>query len=143
MLLSLIALAYFLFPYDFFPDLFIGWGWIDDIILLGLLWWLYRSYKKRRLGYGYQYQGEQKSHSRGAKDGGYSGAQEVNPRQKNPYVVLGIESNASDDDIRQAYRRLANQYHPDKVTHLGEEFRELAERRFKEIKEAYEKLMVK
>jgi DnaJ-class molecular chaperone len=36
---------------------------------------------------------------------------------------------------------LAGQYHPDKVSHLGEEFRQLAEKRFKEIQVAYQELI--
>jgi DnaJ-class molecular chaperone len=57
--------------------------------------------------------------------------------------VLGVGRNATSEQIKQAYRQLANQYHPDKVIHLGEEFRELAEKRFKEIQEAYQKLIPK
>jgi len=57
--------------------------------------------------------------------------------------VLGVGRDASPEQIKQAYRQLANQYHPDKVIHLGEEFRELAERRFKEIQEAYKTLIPK
>ena len=31
--LSLLALIYFLLPYDFFPDFILGWGWIDDLVI--------------------------------------------------------------------------------------------------------------
>jgi DnaJ like chaperone protein len=53
---------------------------------------------------------------------------------------LGVARDASQEDIRSAYRRLAGQYHPDKVLHLGKEFRDLAEIRFKEIQAAYDAL---
>jgi DnaJ-class molecular chaperone len=59
------------------------------------------------------------------------------------YMVLNVPRNASPEEIKTAYRKLVNKYHPDKVFHLGEEFRELAENRFKEIEEAYRKLMPK
>ncbi|MCB9811828.1 molecular chaperone DnaJ [Candidatus Nomurabacteria bacterium] len=49
--------------------------------------------------------------------------------QKDYYQVLGVEKNASGDDIKKAFRKLAAQYHPDKKT--GDEAR------FKEISEAY------
>ena len=52
------------------------------------------------------------------------------------YEVLGLARNASADDVRKAYRRLAMQYHPDKNPDNKEE----AEVRFKEISEAYEVL---
>ena len=37
---------------------------------------------------------------------------------------------------------MANHYHPDKVSHLGEEFQLLAEKKFKAINEAYEKIRI-
>ena len=58
-----------------------------------------------------------------------------------PYEILGVHPNASKGEIRSAYRKLANQYHPDKVHHLGEEFQQLAEIKFKAIQEAYQKLV--
>ena len=55
--------------------------------------------------------------------------------------MLGVRPGASSEEIKHAYRELANKYHPDKVTHLGEDFQTLAEDRFKEIQEAYQTLM--
>jgi len=51
------------------------------------------------------------------------------------YATLGVARNATDDDIKKAYRRLAMQYHPDRNNGSKE-----AEERFKEITEAYEVL---
>jgi DnaJ-domain-containing protein 1 len=59
---------------------------------------------------------------------------------RDPWQVLGIELGASQQEIKTAQRRLAAQYHPDKVAHLAPEFRELAERRMKEINAAYDEL---
>jgi molecular chaperone DnaJ len=53
------------------------------------------------------------------------------------YDVLGVPKNASDDDLKKAYRRLAAKFHPDR--HQGEEAKK-AEEKFKEAKEAYEML---
>ncbi|HNU12174.1 MAG TPA: molecular chaperone DnaJ [Rubrivivax sp.] len=51
------------------------------------------------------------------------------------YDVLGVAKNASDDDIKKAYRKLAMKYHPDR--NQGDEAKK-AEEKFKEVKEAYE-----
>src|ERR1700741_2325550 len=53
------------------------------------------------------------------------------------YDVLGVPKNASDDDIKKAYRKLAMKHHPDR--NQGDEAKK-AEEKFKEAKEAYEML---
>jgi uncharacterized membrane protein YkvA (DUF1232 family) len=148
-LLALLALLYVASPYDFLPDFVIGWGWIDDLIILGLLWWYFFVYKRRGASYASHYQ---KAQSAGGK-GGEAFSEEKFDREeynfrekgtlKDPYTLLGLERGASPEDIKKAYRLLANKYHPDKVSHLGEEFRELAGRRFKEIQNAYQELMAR
>ena len=53
------------------------------------------------------------------------------------YEILGVVKNASDDDIKKAYRKLAMKHHPDR--NQGDKAKE-AEAKFKEVKEAYEML---
>jgi curved DNA-binding protein len=55
-------------------------------------------------------------------------------KYKDYYAILGVERNASGDDIKKAYRRLARKYHPDVSKEPN------AEERFKEVSEAYETL---
>jgi len=54
------------------------------------------------------------------------------------YETLGVERNASEDEIKKAYRKLARQHHPD--LHASPEHKKTAEEKFKEINEAYEVL---
>ncbi|MFV0438479.1 MAG: DnaJ domain-containing protein [Desulfopila sp.] len=54
------------------------------------------------------------------------------------YAVLGLEPGASEEEIKKAYRKLSMQYHPDKVRHLGDEFRKVAEEKMKEINAAHD-----
>ena len=57
-----------------------------------------------------------------------------------PYTVLEIGHDASDADIKKAYRRLALKFHPDKVRDMGVAYAKQAETRFLEVQEAYESL---
>lgn len=59
--------------------------------------------------------------------------------KKDYYDILGLQKNASDDDIKKAYRKLASKYHPDKYQD-GDSEKAQAEEKFKEAKEAYETL---
>ncbi|MBR1770301.1 MAG: TerB family tellurite resistance protein [Bacteroidales bacterium] len=54
------------------------------------------------------------------------------------YTILQVDRNASDEEIKKSYRRLCIKYHPDKVAHLGESAQKDAEKKFKQINEAYE-----
>ena len=54
------------------------------------------------------------------------------------YAVLGLEPGEDFITIKKAYRKLSMQYHPDKVGHLGEEFKRVAEEKMKEINVAYD-----
>ncbi|MGN0233952.1 MAG: J domain-containing protein [Bacteroidaceae bacterium] len=56
------------------------------------------------------------------------------------YHTLGISPDASDDEVRQAYRRMAMKYHPDRVAMQDEEVRSRAERLFKMVGEARDRI---
>lgn len=56
------------------------------------------------------------------------------------YRILEVERTATDEELKSAYRRMALKYHPDKVSHLGEDFRKSAEEKFKAVNEAWEKI---
>ena len=56
------------------------------------------------------------------------------------YKILEIDRNASVEDLKKAYRKMANKYHPDKVSHLGEDFRIAAKEKFQKVNEAYSQI---
>ncbi|MHC4453112.1 MAG: TerB family tellurite resistance protein [Planctomycetota bacterium] len=56
------------------------------------------------------------------------------------YNILGINRNASAEDTKKAYRALSKKYHPDRVSHLGNEFVKLANDKFQTINKAYESI---
>lgn len=54
------------------------------------------------------------------------------------YSILGISPNATDDEVKKAYRKMAVENHPDKVSYLGEDIQKSAKEKFQKINEAYE-----
>ncbi|MFA6676392.1 MAG: DnaJ domain-containing protein [Bacteroidales bacterium] len=54
------------------------------------------------------------------------------------YKILGISSDASDEEVKKAYKKMAIKHHPDKVASLGPDIRKAAEEKFKTIAKAYE-----
>lgn len=139
----LLALLYIVFPYDLLPDFITGLGWVDDLIVLGLLLrFLYSQLNKRRrdepIG--------TTAFPKGKKERGASAADDEERsadrfESNDPYTVLGVDRSDSEAHIKKAYRELVGRYHPDKVAHLGEEFKTLAEERFKQIQNAYQKIL--
>jgi len=61
-------------------------------------------------------------------------------RKKNYYEILGVSIDATQKEIKKAHRKLVKEYHPDGYEHLAEDMRNEAEKRFKEISEAYSTL---
>ena len=56
------------------------------------------------------------------------------------YKILGVDANASDEEVKKAYREMAKKNHPDLVSNLGDEVRQAAEKKFQEINAAYESI---
>ncbi len=54
--------------------------------------------------------------------------------------MLGLDSSATDDEVKKAYRSLAKKYHPDKVEGMGEEVKKASADQFRKINEAYEQI---
>ena len=56
------------------------------------------------------------------------------------YKVLGLTKDATDDEVRKAYRKLALKYHPDRVATLGEDVKEAAKKKFQELNDAKDRI---
>ncbi len=56
-----------------------------------------------------------------------------------PYSILGISRDASDDEVKKAYRRLSRKYHPD--ANINNPDKDQAEEKFKQVQQAYEQIM--
>lgn len=132
------AVIYLLSPIDLLPERGLGRiGLIDDIIVVFAAYFYYLN----RPAFG-------KAGRRSTDDGESekeegSGGRPRAAAASDPYDVLGLPRTATMEEIKHAYRELAKKYHPDKVSHLGEEFKRLADKRFKEIDAAYKSLQRK
>jgi DnaJ like chaperone protein len=62
------------------------------------------------------------------------------PETDSSYKILEVDPAATNDEIKKAYRKMAMKYHPDKVSHLGEDFRKSADEKFAMVNQAYEKI---
>ena len=143
--LLILWFIYFIFPFDLFPDVLPGVGWLEDFLIVAAIYWMYRkkqqAYSADETGR-FKYQQKQSQTNAGSQ---YHGDDQHRSRTgfKDPYKILGIEQTATPIEIKRAYRTQANRYHPDKVAHLGEEFQTLAKEKFQDIQWAYEQLLEK
>ncbi|MDX9812654.1 MAG: TerB family tellurite resistance protein [Bacteroidales bacterium] len=62
------------------------------------------------------------------------------PDTDSSYRILETEPSASDEEVKKAFRKMAMKYHPDKVSHLGEEVKKEAGEKFRKVHEAYENI---
>ena len=130
-------ILYLVSPIDLVPD-FLGLPARIDDLLVALIG-AYSMFRRRRVRKG---QDETSGSGRAGpeRESRRGGGAEGRPGT-DPYEVLGVAREAALDEIEQAYRDLLKKYHPDKVEHLGDEFRAMAEERTKTINEAYSRLL--
>ena len=125
----LLALLYLASPIDAIPDSLVGLGWVDDLVLLLLAYWFIKKVLPR---------GSEQNWSHTSSRPHQFGPDRAKETVKDPYQILGVSRNASQQEIKSAFRKQAQRYHPDRVSHLGEEFQQLAKEKFQEIQKAYE-----
>ena len=101
--------------------------------LIGLmLWLLWRTLEPLLRSMGIVSGSKAHTHPRGPQSG--------SDAERDPWVILGVDRNASEEEIRRAFHKRMGEYHPDRVHGLGPELRALADRKSKEISWAYRQL---
>lgn len=125
--------GYIISPIDLMPEAILKhFGLFDDAIVLVYLYYLIKKNPKKIRDF-------KKEHSKESiKE---EAKTKTETKELNPYEILGIESNASEKEIKAAYKKLMSQYHPDKVEHLGDELKDKAMEKTLEIKKAYDELI--
>jgi uncharacterized membrane protein YkvA (DUF1232 family) len=134
--LIIVAGLYLVFPRDLIPDFLVrGLGLLDDVSLMALLYYFYRKYLRDYIA-----RASTESEQRGQRERSSRAPAAASESASDPYGILGITASASEEEIQAAYKARMNEYHPDKVAHLGEELQKLAHRKALEIQQAYREL---
>ena len=138
----LAAILYLVSPVDVIPDFLPGLGWLDDLVVLGILAWVLIA---RQRGHSPWDVFRGRPGETWGRHGSAPHPEDLTAdfSQMDPYTLLEISPQASPEEIKTAYRRAVTRYHPDKVAHLGAEFQELAHKKLLAIQQAYETLQGK
>ncbi len=95
------------------------------------------DFESMRTMYTGGYSRAESSHS-GSNTGGGTGYR--SHTLDDDYKILEVSANATDDEVKKAYRTLAKKYHPDRVAHLGDDMRKQAEEKFAKLSDAYDRI---
>ena len=134
--LILVAILYVLIPWDLIPDGFGPIGRIDELAVLGYLLRYYLAKKSA-----VKHAEAKRADTAGSEQGPKFQPKPEEPQVFDPYQILGLERSATQAEIIAAYKKEAAKYHPDKVSHLGEELQTLAHERMLLISKAYNELL--
>lgn len=105
----------------------------------------FESLKSMFMGYSYQggygsSYGSSFGSGYGYNSGSSSYSSTIYHNLDDDYKILEISPDATDEEVKKAYRKAAIKHHPDKVSHLGEEVRKAAEEKFSKVNEAYDRI---
>lgn len=150
LILIIFGLAYLILPTDIIPDWMVPYlGWLDDGALIALIIYMIRTGRFPFFNADSHKTSDEKSsggsfseQTRAQKNQDTEKKYERKPpNEKKPaHEILGVDENASFEEIQKAYKTAIKTYHPDKVSHMGKEFSDLAQKKFVEIQKAYETL---
>lgn len=139
------TLGYLILPIDVIPDLFLGVGFLDDLVILIATCRVILGHVKPKHREQARLRMEQKGgriredEFRETKNNQRDSCRRNHPRTQDYYAqILGLNGDINLESVKSRYSDLAMKYHPDRVQHLGDEFREMAEQKMKEINEAYQ-----
>lgn len=124
------AVVYFIVPWDF--DFIPVVGRLDDLIFLALAGYYYWRQPRGR--------GAQAWRRSAPADAPADTAPFGDQSDTDPYLLFGVSRTADAETVKKAYRDLIARYHPDRLHHLGEEFKGLAASKTTAINRAYERI---
>lgn len=113
-LLLIFLIIYIISPWDLHPHFF------DDLGAFGILYYLWRKYKKYKRPSNYYYSRNKSQENKKKEPNGDLDLEEA-------YGLLGLNPDASWEEVQKAYKEKIAKSHPDKVAHLGKELQDKAE----------------
>lgn len=138
--IAALGIAYIASFVDLLPDAIIGFGWLDDLVVFIGLVWFFTSWLPRNRHRIYWFRPGPKAGPQSQDEGAAAHDDSESKSEFDPFSVLNVRRGAAPGEIKHAYRDMLSKYHPDKVTHLGREFQQMAHDKSIEIKKAYEML---
>ena len=141
----LIIIIYILLPIDLIPELIGPAGILDDLLIaLGLFYYL-RSLSKKKLQAGSAGKADRRyDPGQSDRQSRYSN-KEAPPKDdktiRDPYEIIGVPRDCPFADIQKKYKEQLLNYHPDRTQHLGRELQELAEKKTKDLNEAFQRIL--
>lgn len=126
-LLWVLPILYFILPIELVPDYFPIFGRIDDLIIIFLI---VNAFNRA----GFYEHFFKNARRTGNTRAGSDNRHHIKP----PHEVLGVARNADQATIKSAYRKLIKAYHPDRFAHLGPDYEAEAQRKTREIIQAYQ-----
>jgi uncharacterized membrane protein YkvA (DUF1232 family) len=146
----ILGLAYLVSPWDILPEAIASYlGLIDDFFVISTIVYILKYNRLPDLGFLNKFKGfksnknQNNYQEQSAQQQKNASKQKPNNNSKDPYEILEIPPGSSKADIHLAYKAAIKKYHPDKVSHLGEEFAHLANEKFLDIQKAYDSLINK
>ena len=124
-------------------DLIPGLGpisFIDDIIVIIAMVWFFTSWLPKNKHRIYWFKPKAQAGPETGRKAEENRSEGSAPGEFDPFEILNVRRGASPEEVRTAYREMLSKYHPDKVSHLGEEFQKMAHEKAINIKRAYETL---
>jgi DnaJ like chaperone protein len=134
------GIAYIASWIDLLPDTIIGLGWLDDIAVAIAMVWFFTSWLPKNKHRVYWFSPKTKTGPQAEPQGAGGSVNEAPTGKLDPFEVLNLHRGASPEEIKLAYREMLSKYHPDKVSHLGEDFQKIAHEKAVDIQRAYEAL---
>ncbi len=131
------GILYLLSPIDLVPDFVPVLGWLEDIVVVAVAFWLANRMRSSPAGGA---SGQHAGSERAQTERDAMRDRPTEPLAKTPWQLLDVEPDADEEAIEAAYKAQLMQYHPDRVAHLGEELQGLAHEKTLEIQRAYEQI---